>query len=86
MNSTYKNILDSFRQMQQEIQILYMQGQQPSAEMNEKAQKLMTAIQGVPAITKYLQAEERFGILLNDIQRILMEPVEELVGKPDINK
>lgn len=80
-NPKFVEMLDTFRQKQQEMQILLMKGEQPATEMTEQMQTLMTAIQGVPALTKYLQAEEQLGILLSDIQRILMEPVEELLGK-----
>ncbi|MBA4495253.1 YlbF family regulator [Paenactinomyces guangxiensis] len=80
-NPTHQEMLDTFRRKQQEYQAYMMQGKEPTAEMTEQLQTLMTAIQGIPALTKYLQAEERLGVLLNDIQRILMEPVDELLGK-----
>lgn len=82
-NPKFEEMLETFRKKQQEVQLLHMQGKQPSPEMNDELKLLVTAIQGIPALTKYLQAEERFAVLLNDIQRIIMEPVEELLGKPE---
>ncbi len=82
-NPKFEEMLSAFRKKQQEVQLLHFQGKKPSPEMNDELNKLMTAIQGVPALTKYLRAEERFAVLLNDIQKIIMEPAEELLGGPE---
>ncbi|MGA9172858.1 MAG: YlbF family regulator [Thermoactinomyces sp.] len=80
-NPKFREMLEKFTGMRLNMQTLYMQGKEPSPEQKEEMEKLTTAIQGVPAITAYLQAEERLMVLLQDLQRIIMEPVEDLFGK-----
>jgi cell fate (sporulation/competence/biofilm development) regulator YlbF (YheA/YmcA/DUF963 family) len=80
-NPKFREMLDKFTEKRLQMQTLYLQGKQPSPEQSEEMEKLSTAIQGVPAITAYLQAEERLMILLQDLQRIIMEPVEDIFGK-----
>ncbi|WP_168188602.1 YlbF family regulator [Thermoflavimicrobium daqui] len=77
-NPKYKEMISTFRKTQVEMQQLLLEGKQPSEEQQEQMKKLSMAIQGVPAIIKCLQAEERFGILMNDLQKIIYEPAKEL--------
>ncbi|SFI82989.1 YlbF family regulator [Thermoflavimicrobium dichotomicum] len=80
-NPKFKEMLINFRKLQMEVQSLIMQGKEPTPEKKEHMEKLTMAVQGVPAIMKYLQAEERFGIFMNDIQKIILEPANDLFKK-----
>ncbi|MBD1373100.1 YlbF family regulator [Hazenella sp. IB182357] len=77
-NAIWKKMMNDFREQQQNLQMIYMQGEQPSPEQEEKVQQLFTAIQAIPTLMHYLQAEERLGILVQDIQKIVMEPINEI--------
>lgn len=78
-NETYKEMLLSYHQLHIEIQTIRMQGIDPTPEFKERAEKTTLAIQGIPVIMEYLQAEERFSILVNDLQKIVLEPVQEIM-------
>lgn len=78
-NESYKEMLKGYHQLHIEIQTIRMQGIEPSDEFKERAEKTTLAIQGIPVIMQYLQAEERFSVLLNDIQKIMLEPVQEIM-------
>ncbi|WP_165873704.1 YlbF family regulator [Baia soyae] len=78
-NESYKEMLKGYHQLHIEMQTVRMQGIEPTDEFKERAEKTTLAIQGIPVIMQYLQAEERLSILLNDIQKIMLEPVQEIM-------
>jgi cell fate (sporulation/competence/biofilm development) regulator YlbF (YheA/YmcA/DUF963 family) len=80
-NPKFREMLESWSAKRQEFLSLELQGKEPSSEQKEEMNKLMTAIQGVPAIVRFLEAESRFSVLMTDLQRIIMEPMEEIFGK-----
>jgi cell fate (sporulation/competence/biofilm development) regulator YlbF (YheA/YmcA/DUF963 family) len=77
-NPKYKEMISTLRQTQLELQNLSLQGKELPKEKKEQVEKMMLAIEGIPPLIKYLQAEERFGILINDIQKIVFEPVNDI--------
>ncbi len=77
-NETLDKMLNSYRSIQVEVQTLQLQGQQPSPEVEEKVNQLTNIIQDIPLLKEYLDAEEEFGILFQDIQQIVMRPVVDL--------
>lgn len=77
-NETLYKMLNSYRSIQVEIQSLHLQGRQPSEPVEQKVEKLTKMIEGVPILKQYLEAEQKFGVIFQDIQQIVMQPVLEL--------
>ncbi|SDW97624.1 Cell fate regulator YlbF, YheA/YmcA/DUF963 family (controls sporulation, competence, biofilm development) [Marininema mesophilum] len=73
-----KLLMESFRQKQMEMSTYQMQGTEPSKELTEEWTKLVTEVSGKPNLAQYLEAEGRVGQLMQDINRILAAPFEEL--------
>ncbi|MGA8944106.1 MAG: YlbF family regulator [Thermoactinomyces sp.] len=79
-NPKYREMLQTFARKRMELESLYLQGKEPSDKQKEEMSKLMTAIQGVPAITEYLEAEERLRVMLMDLDHIIFEPIKQIMG------
>jgi len=77
-NEKLDKMLNQYRAIQVEIQTLQLQGQQPSPEVEEKVKKLTDIIQEIPLLKQYLDAEEEFGEIFQDVQQIVMRPVIDL--------
>lgn len=75
---TSKRMLNDFRQLQMELQIKQMQGQQLTQEEQEKAQRIFETIQLNPTISQLMQAEQRFSVVMEDLQNIISEPLRVL--------
>lgn len=82
-NETLNKMLNSYRSIQVEVQTLQLQGQQPSPEIEEKVNQLTNIIQDIPLLKQYLDAEEKFGIIFQDVQQIVMRPVVDLFASID---
>lgn len=78
-----KQLFDSFRDTQLELQQKQMQGQQPTEEEIAKAQQQMQLIQQHDKISKLMELEQRMSVVINDLNKIMMKPLEELYGQPE---
>ncbi|WP_240376421.1 YlbF family regulator [Bacillus piscicola] len=78
-----KRMLDNFRAMQLELQQKQMQGQQPSEEEITKAQKQFEMVQQHETISKLMEEEQRLSTIINDVNNIIMAPLEEIYGVPE---
>lgn len=78
-----KRLFDRFRETQFELQQKQMMGQDISDEDIQKAQQQFTLIQQHEAISRLMQAEERMSMIINDLNRVIMKPLEELYGIPN---
>jgi cell fate (sporulation/competence/biofilm development) regulator YlbF (YheA/YmcA/DUF963 family) len=79
-NPETKALFEEFRNMQMEMQQKMMQGEQLSEADNEKAQEIVTRVQQDLKISGLMQAEQRMNLLVNDLNKIIMKPLEELYG------
>lgn len=77
-NETLKNMLNQYRTIQVEIQTMHLQGRQPTEEVEQKVNQLTQMIEGIPLLKQYLEAEQKFGEIFQDIQQIVMQPVLDL--------
>jgi cell fate (sporulation/competence/biofilm development) regulator YlbF (YheA/YmcA/DUF963 family) len=75
-NGTNKKMLEDFRKLQIEAYTQQMQGGQMSKELSEKLQNLGSVISLNPDVSVYLQAEARFGVIWEDIMKILNESID----------
>lgn len=77
-NETLKNMLNQYRTIQVEIQTMHLQGRQPTEDVEQKVNQLTQMVEGIPLLKQYLDAEQKFGEIFQDIQQIVMQPVLEL--------
>ncbi|MFC4411563.1 YlbF family regulator [Chungangia koreensis] len=71
-------IFQNFRKIQLSLQEQQMQGKQISGEELEYAQKTAQLAQQNPKIAAMLQAEMNLSKIIEEINRILMKPVQDL--------
>lgn len=73
-----KQLFDEFRAMQMEFQQKMMQGEALADEDNARAQSMLEKIQQNEKITALMQGEQRLNLLIGDLNKIIMKPLEEL--------
>ncbi|MBG9810992.1 YlbF family regulator [Priestia endophytica] len=78
-----KRLFDNFRNMQLELQQKQMTGQEISEEEVQKAQQTVAIIQQHEAISKLMEAEQRMSVLVQELNKVIMKPLEELYGNPE---
>lgn len=71
-----ERMIADFHQKQLELQSLALQGKEPPAEQQEALERLFGIIQGDPDVRDFIMAEQRLGVLLNDINKIIGEAIE----------
>ncbi|MGV3488040.1 MAG: YlbF family regulator [Tuberibacillus sp.] len=76
-----KKMFDGFRQMQVRLQEKSMRGEPVSQQETGQIQRQMQAAQGNPLIAQLMIAEQKLSVLLNDVNKIMSRPLEELYGK-----
>jgi cell fate (sporulation/competence/biofilm development) regulator YlbF (YheA/YmcA/DUF963 family) len=74
-----KRMLDDFRQRQIELQQKMLSGEMPSQEEMEKMEKLYEVISLNPSLRRLFEAERRMGVIMEDVQRIISEPLQEVM-------
>lgn len=77
-DSATKQMLDDFRKKQLDLQLRQMQGEQVPQEELDKMQKLYEVVRLNPAINRLLEVEQRFGLLMEDLNKIMAEPLKDL--------
>jgi cell fate (sporulation/competence/biofilm development) regulator YlbF (YheA/YmcA/DUF963 family) len=75
-----KRMFDDFRSRQLELQRKMMSGETPSEDERSKLEKLYEVVTLNPAIRRMLEAERRFSVILEDVQRIIAEPVGQTLS------
>lgn len=75
-NSKTKEMLLNFQKEQFKLQSKAMSGQELSEEEKERFDKLMEIVKLNNDIQKYMDAEYRMSVMLNDIQEILFSDLE----------
>lgn len=77
---TTKQLFNHFREIQMKFQTMQMMGQEIPTEEMEAAQLTLTMAHQNQNITKLMEAEQRFSVVINDVTRIIMKPLEEIYG------
>lgn len=75
-NDLNKKMLEDFRKVQIEAYSQQMKGGKISKDLEEKIQKLGSVICLKPDLAAYLQAEQKFGVLWEDIMKILNDAID----------
>ncbi|AZV41576.1 MULTISPECIES: YlbF family regulator [Peribacillus] len=77
-----KGMFDNFRNIQMMLQQKQMMGQEITPEEIEQAQKTVQLVQQHPTIAQLMEAEQRMSVVIADLNKIIMKPLEELYGLP----
>ncbi|GIP38262.1 hypothetical protein J31TS4_15420 [Paenibacillus sp. J31TS4] len=77
-DSESKRMLDDFRSRQMELQQKMMGGEMPPEDELKKMEQLFEVISLNASIRKLFDAERRLSVIVEDIQRIMAEPLQEL--------
>ncbi len=72
-------MFDDFRKRQYDIQQQLVSGQSLSPETSENMDKLYQAVNSNPLIRQMYEAENRLSVIMDDIQRIITEPIREVL-------
>ncbi|MFX3624161.1 MAG: YlbF family regulator [Ectobacillus sp.] len=75
-----KQLFDQFRAVQMELQQKMMQGQEITEQDNMKAQQIVAQVQQNQKIAQLMQAEQRMNMLIGDLNKIILKPLEDLYG------
>jgi len=78
-----RTMFDSFRNIQMQLQQKQMMGEDISQEEVEQAQKTVALVQQHETISQLMQAEQQMSVVITEINKVIMKPLEELYGAPD---
>lgn len=73
-----KRMLEDFRGRQMEFQSKMMSGEMPPQDEMEKMQKLYEVLGLNASIRKLFEAERRLTVIMEDVQRIIAEPLQDV--------
>ncbi|MTH54613.1 hypothetical protein GKZ89_14510 [Bacillus mangrovi] len=75
-----KNMFDNFRDIQLKLQQKQMAGQEITQEEVDHAQKSVALVQQHETIARLMEAEQRMSMIIAELNKIIMKPLEELYG------
>ncbi|CAH0344360.1 YlbF family regulator [Bacillus sp. CECT 9360] len=78
-----RSMFENFRQIQMTLQEKQMTGQEITPEEVEQAQKTVALVQQHPTISKLMEAEQRLSMVIAELNKIIMKPLEDLYGLPE---
>ncbi|MCI0182464.1 MAG: YlbF family regulator [Acidibacillus sp.] len=81
-----KRMITDFHMKQLEFERNRLLGQEPTQEDQEDLQKLYDVLQLHTAVRDYLRAEYQFGMIIQDIQKILSDALEEITIMPELTE
>ncbi|WP_226670087.1 YlbF family regulator [Metabacillus litoralis] len=73
-------MFENFRNIQLGLQQKQMSGQEISEEEIEQAQKSVQLVQQHETISQLMAAEQRLSMVVTELNKIIMKPLEELYG------
>ncbi|MCG1022469.1 YlbF family regulator [Sutcliffiella horikoshii] len=82
-DDTTKRMFENFRNIQLELQQKQMSGQEITQEEVEQAQKTVAVVQQNEAIAKLMEAEQQMSMMVSELNKIIMKPLEELYSNVD---
>lgn len=75
-----RTMFENFRNIQMQLQQKQMMGEDITQEEVEQAQKTVALVQQHETIGKLMEAEQRMSVIINELNQIIMKPLEELYG------
>lgn len=79
-NPESKSLFEEFREVQMNLQQKQMQGEEIQEEDVQKAQKSAEDIEKDENIKALMESEQKMSELIQDLNRVIMKPIEELYG------
>lgn len=79
-DETARKMFENFRDIQLNLQEKQMMGQEITQAEVEQAQKTVELVQQNPKISGLMTAEQRISMVIADLNKIIMKPLEELYG------
>lgn len=79
-DETSKKMFENFRDIQLNLQQKQMSGQPISDDEIQYAQKLVQLVQQNDKISRLMEAEQKMSLFINELNKIIMKPLEELYG------
>jgi cell fate (sporulation/competence/biofilm development) regulator YlbF (YheA/YmcA/DUF963 family) len=73
-------MFENFRNIQMTLQQKQMNGEEITQEEVEQAQKTAQLVQQHEKIGKLMEAEQRMSMVIQDLNKVIMRPLEELYG------
>lgn len=77
---TAKQLFENFRDVQMQLQQKQMSGQEITQQEIEQAQTQVMIVQQHEKISKLMETEQRMSMVIGELNRIIMKPLEELYG------
>ena len=76
-----KQMFDKFRQIQMDLQQKQMMGHDISEQEVQQAQSTVGLVQQNEKIARLMQAEQRMSMVIGELNKVIMKPLEDLYGK-----
>ncbi len=76
-----RRMFENFRRIQMELQQKQMMGMEITQEEVEQAQKTVALVQQHATIARLMEAEQRMSMIIGELNRIILKPLEDLYGK-----
>ncbi|WLR42808.1 YlbF family regulator [Bacillus carboniphilus] len=73
-------MFENFRQLQMNLQQKQMSGEEISEEEVQQAEKSVQLVQQHDLIMKLMQAEQKMSQTIQELNKIIMKPLEDLYG------
>lgn len=73
-------MFENFRNIQLNLQQKQMQGQEITQEEIDQAQKSVQLVQQHELISQLMAAEQRLSMVVTELNKIIMKPLEEMYG------
>lgn len=77
-NEDSKKLFAEFREVQMELQLKQMQGEEMLDSDIERAQQTAQSVEEDENIKQLMEAEQKLSMLIQDLNRVIMKPIEEL--------
>ncbi|PPA72421.1 YlbF family regulator [Jeotgalibacillus proteolyticus] len=75
-----RGIFENFRDIQLGLQQKQMNGEEITEAEIEQAQKTAQLVQQHELISKLMESEQRMSLLIQELNKVIMKPLEELYG------
>lgn len=73
-------VFSEFRDIQMKLQEKQMTGQDITEEEVQQAQQTVMLVQQHEKISKLMEAEQRMSMVIADLNKIILKPLEEMYG------
>ncbi|MCU0082514.1 YlbF/YmcA family competence regulator [Streptococcus danieliae] len=78
-NPEAQAIFEEYIQFQNELQRMAQMGQAPEGDFEGRMREFSEKIQSNELVSNFFAKEQQLGVYLSDLERIVFEPVQELL-------